>query len=94
MRHSFIGLFTAGCTVALLWGCGPQAAPPPPSPSPATQPAQAQKPAAQAPAPASGNAVVDVLTQRSAVNAGQRAKETINKVKANEQKDLDEVTGK
>jgi hypothetical protein len=42
--------------------------------------------------PSVGSEVVDVLTQRGAVRAGERAKDTIRRVSAQEKQMLDEVT--
>jgi uncharacterized lipoprotein YajG len=57
----------------------------------AREPAQ---PAATAPEarPSTSSEIVDILTQRSAVRAGERAKDTIRKISAQEKQMLDEVT--
>ena len=49
--------------------------------------------AKEEPAARTSNAVVDVVTQRNAVEAGQRAKATLNKVQSQREQDFEEALG-
>ena len=67
----------------LLAGCGNPQPPAPSGPAPTNAVAQ--------PAPSFGSAAVDVFTQRDKIEAGKRAKATVEAVSAKEQKDLEAV---
>ena len=70
---------------ALMAGCR-EATPPQPADKPIETPA-----AEAAPKGTVGSAVVDVITQRSSIEAGKKAKATIESVAAKENKDLEEA---
>ena len=80
MKWSMIGL-ALGLGLA---GCGQ----PPAAPGPGSA---TNAPATAAPAQSDASAVIDGLTGKMAVDAGQRAKAKIRDINQKEQKDLDDV---